>query len=161
MTDERAWLACATLEATQSLFELPSQSKIPYMPTIARWAPSYTGPANGNGKKNEADCPVPIPSHYVPNGTLAEHFREGHKWYENEIRAKIAHSLQTPRTARTVQTHKIVSLQTCIGPPTCRYWKVEWEAVPNEQPPSGENVEALLEAESWVHEIAIKGTIAQ
>jgi hypothetical protein len=35
MTDEHAWLACATLEATQSLFELPSQSKIPYMPTIA------------------------------------------------------------------------------------------------------------------------------
>ena len=109
----------------------------------------------------EADCPVPIPSHYVPNGTLAANFREGHQWYNNEIQAKIAHSLQTPRTARTVQTHKIVSLQTCIGPPTCRYWKVEWEAVPNEQPPSGENVEALLEAESWVHEIAIKGTIAQ
>ena len=35
MTDEHGWLACATLEATQSLFELPSQSKIPYMPTIA------------------------------------------------------------------------------------------------------------------------------
>ena len=124
-----------------------------------RWEPSYNGPANDNGKKSEADCPVPIPSHYVPNGTLFENFRTGHQWLSAETQAEVAHSLQTPRTARTVQTHKIVSLQTCIGPPTCRYWKVEWEAVPNEQPPSGENVEALLEDESWVHEIAITGTI--